>query len=141
MAENIKPAYVIDCNLIVKLFIPEKDSEIASKLLKKAINKEINLYSPAIILIEFANVLTRYYRKNLLTENECIKVFITFTKITKEKIVNIISLSTEKTEILSLAVKHKLSYFDAEYLYLSNKLKFDLITYDQQLKRVISKDK
>ena len=59
--------------------------------------------------------------------------------IQKEKIVNIISLSNEKIEILSLAVKHKLSYFDAEYLYLSNKLKFDLITYYQQLQWVANK--
>jgi len=135
LEENIKPIYVIDCNIIVKWFIPEKDSDVITKLLEKAINKEFDLYSPAIILLEFANVLTKYCRRNLLTESECTRAFITLTKMIKEKTINIIPLDTEKVEVLSLALESKLSYYDAEYLYLSRKLKASLITYDKTLKK------
>ena len=135
MGESIKPIYVIDCNIIVKWFIPEKDSDVTIKLLEKAINKEIDLYSPTIILIEFANVLAKHYRKNLLTENECIRSFTTLTQMMKEKTINTIPLGTEQIEVLSLALESKISYYDAEYLYLSRKLKTELITYDKHLKK------
>lgn len=137
--ENINPAYVIDCNVIVKWFIPEKDSDIISKLLEKATNKEIDLYAPTIILIEFVNVLTRHHGKSLLTENECTRAFIALTKIIKERVINTISLSTEQVEVLSLALESKLNYYDAEYLYLSRKLKLELITYDKDLKKVANR--
>ena len=52
---------------------------------------------------------------------------------------NIISLDVYRNEVLDLALDNKLSYFDAEYLFLSKKLQLDLITYDQQLKRIASK--
>ena len=139
MGENIKPIYVIDCNVIVKWFIPEKDSNIVAEFLEKAINKEITLYSTTIVVIEFANVLTKHYRKDLLTESECIRTFITFTKLINGKIINIIPLDTEKVEVLSLALESKLSYYDAEYLYLSKKLNINLVTFDKVLKSKINR--
>lgn len=139
VGENIKLIYVIDCNVIVKWFIPEKDSEIITKLLEKATNKEINLYSTTIVVIEFANVLARYYRKSLLTESECIRSFTTLIKMIKEKTINIISLNSEQIGVLSLALESKISYYDAEYLYLSKKLNADLITYDKHLSKIVDR--
>ena len=133
-------SYIIDCNVVVKWYLEgEEHSNEASDLLNKASKQQIELYSPEILIIEFANVLSKYNKLKLLGATECKKYFKAFTEIYKQEVLNIISLDSSRSEVLDLALDNKLSYFDAEYLYLSKTLQFDLITYDQQLKRIANR--
>ena len=79
------------------------------------------------------NVLTKYNRAKLLNNDKCKKHYEVFIKTCNQKILNLIPLENNREEILNLALDKKLSYYDAEYLYLSRKLNIDLITYDRYL--------
>ena len=130
-----KESFVIDCSAITKWFLVEEHSESALYFLQKTEKREINLYAPRIILIEFANVMAKQARIKSVPDEKCIKYLTTFLEMCKSKIINIINQEIFILEILDLSIKNKISYFDAEYLYLSKKLKYDLITFDKYLKK------
>ncbi len=132
-----KNSFIIDCNVVIKWFLLEEDNrEYAYSFLERSRKNEIILYSPSIIMIEFANVLLKYFRLNILNKADCIEHYLYFTTLCEDKILNLMSLSDFVQEIITLGLKYKLSYYDAEYLYLSNQLNCKLITFDKQLAKV-----
>lgn len=141
MKESARASYVIDCSAVVKWFlIEEENAGNAVRFLEKATEREFLLFAPSILIIEFANVLSKCNKSKLMKIDKCKKHFNVFINyICNEKIINLISLQNNIDEILSLALVERISYFDAEYLYLSKKLKIDLITYDRQLKRIVGR--
>ena len=133
-------SFVVDCNVIVKCFILEEEaSSEAVNLLEKASRNEVILYAPGLIIVEFLNVLTKYNRLKTFETKESKKYFSVFLEDIEKKIINIYSLRNERNDVLDLALLEKISYFDAEYLYLSKKLKFELITYDKGLKKIANR--
>ena len=133
-------SWIIDCNVVIKWFlIKEEDSSNALTLLQRAKDREIFLFAPAMILIEFGNVLTKHNKYNPTFKTNFIRYYQTFTGICDTKVLNLIPLENERQNVLDLALDEKISYFDAEYLYLSRKLKFELITYDKGLKKIANR--
>ena len=138
MLKKNNNSYIVDCNVVVKWFLPEEHSEEALMLLDKSTKNELILHAPEIISLEFAGVLTRYNKLKLLTTQECKKYFDNFIKIINQNILNI-SLSGKQAEVLDLALQEMILYNDAEYLYLAKKLNLELITYDKQLKKIANR--
>lgn len=134
-----KENFVVDCSTIIKWFLIEEDSESALYFLQKSEKRELDLYAPKIIFIEFANVMAKQVRIKSVPEEKCIKYLITFLEMCKNKIVKIINQEISILEILDLSIKRKTSYYDAEYLYLSEKLKCELITFDNRLKKAANR--
>ena len=135
--EKGNESYVIDCNVVIKWFrLKEEHSEQTLFLFEKAAKREVILYSPAIIATEFLNVLTKLHKRYSISIIEINKYFESFQKSCNQRIVNLICQDDNRDEILNLALAEKLSYYDAEYLYLSKKLKLELITYDKYLRKI-----
>ena len=133
-------SYVIDCNVAIKWFrLKEEHSEQALFLFEKAAKKELTLYSPAIIVTEFLNVLTKLNKIYSISIIEINKYFESFQTSCNQRIINLIYQRDNRDKILNLALTKKLSYYDAEYLYLSKELKLELITYDKHLKRLANR--
>jgi len=133
-------SYIIDCNVAIKWFlIKEEDSNSALILLQRAKEREIVLFAPGIILIEFGNVLTKHNRHNPTFKNDLTRYYQTFIALCNKKVLNLILLENEKQNILNLAFEEKISYFDAEYLYLAQELKINLITYDKHLSKITNR--
>lgn len=139
MEELKNQKQVVDCSLVTKWYFKEQYADAALLVLERAKEKKIFLYSPEIILIEFANVLTKKNKTKTLSNNECLQSYASFLDTCSLKILNIISLNEHRIEVLDLALTEKLSYFDAEYLYLSKKLGIGLMTYDHYLKKIAAR--
>ena len=132
-------SYVIDCNVAIKWFLIKEDSsEEALSFLIKATAREILLFAPTILAIEFANVLTKHNKQKSLDQIKCKKHFDQFKKVCDQKVITLITID-DKEEMFKLALDETISYYDAEYLYLSKKLKFPLISYDKKLKKIATK--
>lgn len=136
MTDENGKSYVVDCNVIVKWFLPEEYSTEALAVLEQATKDTHCLYAPIIIVNEFAGVLSKYNKLGLLKSEECKKYFNEFTQIINRNILNLTSSNSSHKEVLELALKEKILYNDAEYLFLSKKLNLKLITYDKYLKRL-----
>lgn len=133
-------SYVIDCNVVIKWFI-KKENEVddAIVFLEKARENKLKLYSPKIMLVEFANVMTKYRSLGILSKKECLDFFRDVLSISNQSLLTLVPLGNYTEEILNMAIEEKISYYDAEYLYLSRKLNFSLITFDKKLMKVASR--
>jgi predicted nucleic acid-binding protein len=49
--------YVVDASVVLKWFLPEKDSGLADSLLEDFLNGDAELIAPDLILLEAANAL------------------------------------------------------------------------------------
>lgn len=132
-------SFVVDCNVVVKWYFLEEHSESTKYLLESAVKKEIELYTPGVIIYEFANVLTKYNRQKIFSTSEFKDYYDAFIESCEMGIITIIPLDNERNNVLDLAFLKKISYYDAEYLYLAKKLKLSLITFDKHLKKIANR--
>ena len=130
---------VIDCNVLIKWFFEEKDSNEAEFFYKEAKDGKIKLYSPSIVELEFLGVLTRLGRSKNIENRYLENYFDYFIELCENKMINLVSLKNKRNEILKMSLERKIRYFDAEYLYLSKMLDIELITFDKDLKKKQSK--
>jgi len=131
--------YVIDCNVIVKWFFDEEDSDKVEFLYKEAKSGEIKLYAPEIIELEFLGVLTKLFTAKKTEKPFSRRSFLYFLEACEDKVINLISLVSKRKEIFEVALDKKIKYFDAEYLYLAKMLNAQLLTFDEDLKKKQSK--
>jgi len=131
--------YVIDCNVLIKWFFEEKDSNEAEYFYKEAKEGKIKLYSPSILELEFLGFLTRLGKSKNIENRYLEDYFDYFTELYEDKIINMVSLKNKRNEVLKMSLERGMKYFDAEYLYLSKMLNIELITFDKDLKKKQSK--
>lgn len=117
---------VVDASVAVKWFVPEKDSNKASDLLRR----EHKLLSPEIIRIEVAAALTRRLRTKELSEENTLLLLRDWHD---HLALQAISLQAtiqdfEAATMLSIQLGHQLQ--DCLYLAVANRFDIPLITAD-----------
>ncbi|MEX0568571.1 MAG: type II toxin-antitoxin system VapC family toxin [Candidatus Njordarchaeota archaeon] len=121
--------FVIDTSVVVKWFIPEDYSDIALMLLEKYKNREIILYAPDSMKIEFANVIRKYYVRGAISEAIMSEIMNAMKKIP----IGFIALDWNTIiEATKLAIKYNLTVYDAYYLAIAKKSKIQIITADEK---------
>ena len=131
--------YVIDCNVIIKWFFDEEDSSQVDSLYDKAKSGEIELFAPSILELEFLGILTKLFRSKIMKKSILENSFSYFLEARQDKIINLVSLANKREEVFLMSLDNNIKYFDAEYLYLSQILNAELITFDKKLKKKQSK--
>lgn len=116
---------VVDSSILVQAVIREEYSEAAISI----VNQLKAIYAPQLLLYEVGSALTMLARKGLITEKEALEKF--------EAIHLIPTLNIQEPtlkEAVNLAVKLKLSFYDATYLTLAIETGLPLITADKELR-------
>ena len=119
---------IIDASVAVKWFIPEPDSEKATKLRDRHIDGSLTLMAPDLLIYEVANALT--YHPELTTED------------IKEDIEALFMLDLDliqpSSELAASAAEdarqHKITLYDSSYLALAEATSSTLITADTKLR-------
>ncbi len=121
--------FVIDASVAVKWFIPEEYSDIALKILESFSRRELLLYEPNSMKLEFSNAIRKYYVKGIIKKeimfeilNEMRRIPISFIAIDWEKVI----------KAAKIALKENLTVYDAYYLVISDEYKIPVITADDK---------
>ena len=127
--------YVVDASVGVKAFVVEDDSDIAIHLFEQlTADPPAQLYVPNLFYIECTNILWKYVRRfDYPTENARQDVI-------DLRALALISVSTEDLieSALDLALKYKITAYDASYIALADHLGLPLITADTALIRQLA---
>src|SRR5688572_6227171 len=102
---------VVDCSVAVKWFVPEEHSGRAFGLL----NSDQKLHAPAVLVSEFANTLWKLVRRNLLPQDDALR--IAGALVATELVVHGNDELAEPALTLALAANHPA--YDCFYLALA----------------------
>ncbi|MBU1085701.1 MAG: type II toxin-antitoxin system VapC family toxin [Candidatus Beckwithbacteria bacterium] len=134
MVENTKTKTVIDASAILSiLFTDEKTPQFLKIHITQFSQGRLKLLAPIILKYEVANSIKSAVLQKRITENIAIKLL--------EKFLLLPISYPKKIDYrltLSLAIKHKLSVYDASYLQLAKSKRYPLLTLDKNLKRLAS---
>lgn len=114
----------VDTNVIAYYWIKSEFSELAERLFEK----DNDWVAPYLWRSELRNVLSLYYRNNLLSEKDAILTMKKGQDFIKNKEH---SVSTEK--IFDYITKSTLSSYDCEFVSLAKDLNVSLITSDKKI--------
>jgi predicted nucleic acid-binding protein len=125
--ERATKGLVIDASVAAKWFIPEEDSDKASKILQEYADGKIELYAPDLLIYEVINVMR--YRPDIDEEALANNVDSLF-----KLQLNLIPPSPDITsEAAAKAKLFNLSVYDACYIAIAEALSANLITADEKL--------
>lgn len=120
--------YVIDASALVKLVIPEDDSEKMQALATLHRAATIRLLIPDFALTECANVLGRYARRTGTPPEDMQEAFQILCQLGLEEVGHRAFVE----EALTLAMQHDRSVYDVLYLALALKEGVSLMTADER---------
>ena len=122
---------MVDASVVAKWVLPvETCQENALKLRNDHASGMAELFAPTILTAEVANALWRAVKLQRLTEEDSQEALKTLgdTKIT------LCELDwSQFSQVLKIACKLGSAIYDAAYLYLSDKIKAQLVTSDTKL--------
>jgi predicted nucleic acid-binding protein len=121
--------YVIDASVLVKLVVPEDNSEKMRALAASFRAGVVHLLAPDFILTECANVLWKYARQTSTPAEEIQEAFRVLCDLGIEQIPH----RTLLEGALALAAEYDRAVYDALYLVLARREGVPLITADERL--------
>lgn len=118
---------VIDASVVIKWIIrkDEKGVTQARKIYDLLAQKQLDLYAPVFLLIEVTNIL--FKKKKLKSE----KVILAYDWLRKCGIKFINPSLRELREYIEVSVNKGFTIYDGQYVGLSRRLGYELLTYDQ----------
>lgn len=120
---------VIDSSVIAKLFFHEYLSAKAIEFIQYSIKSDWQLLAPNLIDYEIGTICWKRIKRKELQETEAAQVLENYRKLTIAKI----EVLRFVPEILSIAVKANITFYDSSYLYLAVAMNTKFITTDDIL--------
>ena len=124
---------VIDANIVLEWIdfqesAQKKNALHLYELLKKG---DVVIYAPAFLLVETANIL--FWKKKL-----AVKDILAFIDRVKNSGINFVIGDDPIEDIIGLMDKYQITSYDAQYLYLAEKMNLKLATFDEKLEAIES---
>lgn len=117
---------ILDSSVIAKWYFKEENSDLARRLLEQHQVHLIQITSPILLFFEIGNI---FINKKLTAVN--------FSRHIQDLLaLNLTIINTEKVLLkntFAIALNYQLSFYDATYVALAQKLKCDFITADKKL--------
>ena len=115
-----RPAIVVDCSALAGLLFQEAWRDMAAEKIHGR-----SLHAPFLLQTEIASVALKKHRKG-------------FAELATDALAQYAEMDihlhrVEPTPVLALALRYKLSAYDAAYLWLAAELKAPLATFDEKL--------
>lgn len=117
---------VVDTNVLLYLYIPGPHTENCIALLEQ----DNAWFCPPVWRSEFCNTLLLYLRKKLLTREFADEAIEAATQLVSHH-----ASVPAPHDVMTLALAHKLSFYDSEFAALAQTLSTALVTEDKALLR------
>lgn len=121
--------FVVDANVVIASLIPENKSTVCSEYIRDAIDNKIVLHSPDYAQIEIANVLWKYFERNMLSVEDIKMIWENLLSLP----VQWISYRELLPAAMEISTKYHITVYDALYVMTAMKLQCSLITQDRVL--------
>ncbi len=134
MAENIK-SIVVDASVVLAWILADERSTHTDALYEKALEDQISLNAPTLLISEVINSLKSAVTRKRATKKQAqegLRHFFTLD-------IQLHSLQEMSTEVLDTAIRYDISGYDAQYVALAKHYNASLYTLDTKLKRKIAK--
>ena len=125
---------VLDTGVMVKVYVVEQDSSKATALLREASEGRYRLAAPDFMAIEFGNVLWKYVRRTVLSEEEAWQALGDFPHDRIEWLPAHLLLK----DALRFALEYDIAVYDGAFMAGAERLAVDLVTSDEALYRKVS---
>ena len=122
---------MVDASVVAKWVLPgEPNQENALKLKNDHVLGIVELHAPAFIVEEVANALWRATKLKRLSQEDAQEAL---NALNDMKIILYELDWAQAAQSLAIACKHNIALYDASYLFLTNKIKAQLVTADNKL--------
>jgi predicted nucleic acid-binding protein len=128
--------FVVDTNVILKLFFPEEDTDKAVSLFQRLESGMIHIFVPDLLPVEFINILWVKQRHGQASEADCQTILGEFLDLL-DKLTVVASVALAK-RILDASIRHNHPAYDMAFLVLADSLSIPFITADASLCRKVS---
>jgi len=132
----LESRFVVDTNVILKLFFPEEDSDKAVFLFQRLESGIIQVFVPDLLPVEFINILWVKQRQGQASSADCRTILGRFLDLLG-KLTMVASVLLAE-EILHASIRHNHPSYDMAFLVLADSLSIPFITADASLCREIS---
>ena len=129
--------WVLDCSAMASVVLMETESRETDDLLEQALADRIHISVPSLFWFEISNVLITAVRKKKLAIHQAHGALARLYEL---------PIGTDTTEgvvvyrrIFDLALMHDLSFYDAAYLELADRIGASLKTFDKAILRLSSR--
>ncbi|MEX0719620.1 MAG: type II toxin-antitoxin system VapC family toxin [Balneolaceae bacterium] len=117
---------VVDTNIIAHFWFPSENTQICDNLF----NKDPEWLAPILWKSEFKNVVSLYFRKNLINITEALQVTEKAEKQMKDREFHI-----NTTQVYNFVSQSQCSSYDCEFISLADDLNIKLVTFNKQILR------
>lgn len=125
-AENTKK-YVIDASFVLAFMLPDESNAEVTETFIKYQREEISFISSVLLPFEVLNALKMSLNRKRIDEK-------LMSKLAEDFLDYSIHLNkVNYLEVLNIAVKYNISFYDGSYLCLSKSLGLELLTLDRPL--------
>jgi predicted nucleic acid-binding protein len=126
---------VVDASVAVKIFVPEVLSDEARKVFERfARENGAELIVPDFFFIECANVFWKWVQRSAYPSKDAQEHLRDLASLG----LTVIPAQVIADEALRIALKHKITAYDACYVATASLLKLPLITADEKLARQVA---
>ncbi len=130
-----KPTAIVDSNIIVKWFIPEKYSREAILLRDDYLYGRIRVIAPIYALLEYANTLRKYVARKILAKDHAVEAYNLLVEVGIEYK----GITPEDTrQALLYSLINNTTVYDAYYVILAKKYNTVMYTADEKLLATLS---
>lgn len=116
----VLPPVVVDCSTLAGFVFQESWHQLASERIE-----DKTLHAPYLLEVEMASVAAKKHKLGFV--DVAVKGLLQFAQM------NIELHRIDPVDTLDLALRYKLSAYDAAYLWLAAELKAPLVTFDEKL--------
>jgi len=128
---------VVDASFAGAWLLPDEASARADRLLRRALSSKVELCVPQLWIYEIGNLLISAERRNRITADQVHEAQALIEAVPRTTFDHQTLLARER--ISSLAMRHRLSTYDAAYLELADRLQCELATLDKRLAKASSR--
>ena len=123
---------VVDASVLVKRVLLEPGFEEVDRLLEGAVEGFLELHAPDLVFKEVGNAIWRHASRGCVKLDEAPRLL----RAVLELPLRVHSQDAELlTRSMELALKSSITVYDALYIALAERLRAELVTYDEGLKQ------